>query len=210
MSCTSLSPVCGHSELRCFKIRSTLQFTIPNLSSFLNIFLLLQLVDYRIEFTKWWNTEFKSIKFPSSGTVFDYFLDHDSYRKMLDNMAAQLQAGGTAEKEGGGGKKEDKLPKFEPWTKKIPSFQMPIDTPLQAVLVNTAETVRVRYFMDMLMSKGRPIMLVGTSGCGKTVMMNNKLDSLNSDDYVIANVPFNFYTTSEMLQTVHGYEYCLG
>ena len=72
----------------------------------------------------------------------------------------------------------------------------------QAVLVNTAETVRVRYFMDMLMAKGRPVMLVGTSGCGKTVMINNKLDSLNSDDYVVANVPFNFYTNSEMLQTV--------
>ena len=69
--------------------------------------------------------------------------------------------------------------------------------------MNTAETVRVRYFMDMLMSNARPVMLVGTSGCGKTVMMNNKLESLNSDDYVIANVPFNFYTTSEMLQTVN-------
>ena len=39
--------------------------------------------------------------------------------------------GGTGEKEGGGSKKDDKLPKFEPWTKKIPGFQMPVDTPLQ-------------------------------------------------------------------------------
>jgi dynein heavy chain len=37
-----------------------------------------QLVDYRVEFTKWWATEFKHIKFPSQGTVFDYFLDHQS------------------------------------------------------------------------------------------------------------------------------------
>ena len=37
-----------------------------------------QLVDYRVEFSKWWVTEFKHIKFPSQGTVFDYFLDHET------------------------------------------------------------------------------------------------------------------------------------
>lgn len=45
-------------------------------------------------------------------------------------------------------------------------------------------------------------MLVGGAGTGKTVLMNNKLKSLSTDDYVIANVPFNFYTTSEMLQNI--------
>ena len=38
----------------------------------------MQLVDYRVEFSKWWVTEFKHIKFPSQGTVFDYFLDHET------------------------------------------------------------------------------------------------------------------------------------
>ena len=44
-------------------------------------------------------------------------------------------------------------------------------------------------------------MLVGNAGTGKTVMMSEKLNSL-SEDWMIANVPFNFYTTSEMLQRV--------
>ena len=34
-----------------------------------------QLVDYRVEFSKWWTNEFKNIKFPSQGTVFDYYLE---------------------------------------------------------------------------------------------------------------------------------------
>lgn len=42
----------------------------------------LQLVDYRVEFSKWWVAEFKHIKFPSQGTIFDYFLDHQT-RKWL-------------------------------------------------------------------------------------------------------------------------------
>ena len=30
--------------------------------------------DYRKEFSSFWKKEFKSIKFPSKGTVFDYFV----------------------------------------------------------------------------------------------------------------------------------------
>lgn len=55
--------------------------------------------------------------------------------------------------------------------------------------------------MDLLMEKKHPVMLVGNAGCGKTVLVNEKLASL-SENYAIANVPFNFYTTSEMLQKV--------
>lgn len=44
-------------------------------------------------------------------------------------------------------------------------------------------------------------MLVGNAGTGKTVLMQDKLNSL-SEDFMVANVPFNFYTTSEMLQRV--------
>lgn len=32
-------------------------------------------MDYRVEFSKWWTNEFKNIKFPSQGTVFDYYLE---------------------------------------------------------------------------------------------------------------------------------------
>lgn len=30
------------------------------------------------EFSKWWNNEFKTVKFPPGGTVFDYYIDHDT------------------------------------------------------------------------------------------------------------------------------------
>ena len=33
-----------------------------------------------MEFSKWWTTEFKHIKFPSQGTVFDYFLDSKTHK----------------------------------------------------------------------------------------------------------------------------------
>lgn len=71
----------------------------------------------------------------------------------------------------------------------------------QATMVHTAETTRVRYFLDLLLEKRRPVMLVGNAGTGKTVLINDKIASL-SDDYMVTNVPFNFYTTSEMLQQI--------
>lgn len=31
-----------------------------------------------MEFTKWWTTEFKTVKFPTTGTVFDYYIDPET------------------------------------------------------------------------------------------------------------------------------------
>ena len=72
---------------------------------------------------------------------------------------------------------------------------------MQASLVSTSDTTCIRYFMNMLIEKKLPVMLVGTAGTGKSVMVTEKLLSL-PDSYAVTNVPFNFYTTSEMLQRV--------
>ncbi|XP_055971730.1 dynein axonemal heavy chain 17 [Sorex fumeus] len=130
-----------------------------------------QLIDHRVEFSRWWVNEFKSVKFPSQGSMFDYYIDPDTR-------------------------------KFLPWTDKVPNFELDPDIPLQASLVHTTETIRIRYFMDLLMEKAWPVMLVGNAGTGKSVLMGDKLSSLNPDEYLVQAVPFNFYTTSAMLQGV--------
>ncbi|XP_068101608.1 dynein axonemal heavy chain 11-like isoform X2 [Hyperolius riggenbachi] len=78
---------------------------------------------------------------------------------------------------------------------------IPENSMVQTVLVQTAETTRLRYFLDLLLEKGKPIMLVGSAGVGKTILVSDKLAKL-SEDYVVAKVPFNYYTTSAMLQRV--------
>jgi dynein heavy chain len=55
--------------------------------------------------------------------------------------------------------------------------------------------VRIRFFMDLLMARKVPVMLIGSAGTGKSVIVADKLLSL-PDNYNIANVPFNYYTTS--------------
>ncbi|KAJ9585774.1 hypothetical protein L9F63_002411, partial [Diploptera punctata] len=129
-----------------------------------------QAIDYRVEFTKWWVNEYKTIKFPSQGTVFDYYIDTET--------------------------KE-----FVPWTEKLLVFTLDPDMAISAVLVHTSESIRIRFFLDLLMEQQHPVMLVGNAGVGKTVLVCDKLQSL-SENYAVANVPFNFYTTSEMLQKI--------
>jgi dynein heavy chain len=90
-----------------------------------------QLVDWRDEFSKWWSTEFKTIKFPTNGSVFDYYI-----------------------------RSNDK--KFVSWSDLVPKFEFDPELPLAAALVPTAETVRVRYWMDMLVQAGHPVLLVGS------------------------------------------------
>ncbi|OXB61088.1 hypothetical protein ASZ78_013651 [Callipepla squamata] len=130
-----------------------------------------QLMDYRVEFSKWWVKEFKAVKFPAQGTIFDYYIDPETK-------------------------------KFMPWTDKVPTFKLDPEVPLQASMVHTTETVRIRYFMDLLMEKQRPLMLVGNTGTGKTVLMWDKLQALSTEEYLVQSVPFNFYTTSAMLQAI--------
>ncbi|MGH0147735.1 UNVERIFIED_CONTAM: hypothetical protein FKN15_039853 [Acipenser sinensis] len=129
-----------------------------------------QLIDYRLEFSRWWSKEMRAVKFPSQGTVFDYFIDPDTK-------------------------------KFVPWADKTPVFELEPDVPLQTVLVYTSETICLSYFVDLLLDKGKPVMLVGNAGVGKTILVSEKVSKL-SEEYMVAKVPFNYYTTSAMLQRV--------
>lgn len=64
------------------------------------------------------------------------------------------------------------------------------------------ETVRIRYFLDMLVDLGKPVMLVGGAGTGKSVLLQDMFSNLNTEEFLVKNVSFNFYTTSQMLQNL--------
>lgn len=89
----------------------------------------------------------------------------------------------------------------------IQNFGMPLSLiflsfyfSLQRVLVHTSETARLQYFIELLLEKGQPLMLVGNAGVGKTVFVGDILAGL-SEAYIVSHVPFNYYTTSAALQS---------
>ncbi|XP_051576917.1 dynein axonemal heavy chain 11 [Myxocyprinus asiaticus] len=89
--------------------------------------------------------------------------------------------------------------RFLPWTDRMPTFQMEPDTHVQAVLVPTVETIRLQYFMGMLLETSQPLMLVGGAGTGKSALVKNLLETL-PESFITTKVPLHFYTTSSMLQ----------
>lgn len=40
----------------------------------------LQVTDYRMQFSKWWVSEWKAVAFPEKGLVFDYYVDETQVR----------------------------------------------------------------------------------------------------------------------------------
>jgi len=133
-----------------------------------------QLVDWREVFSKWWLAEFKTVKMPTAGTVFDYF----------------LQRG------------DDGTLKWEAWSSVVPSYTYDADIPLAAALVPTSETVRLRFWMDLLIQNHTPVLLCGFPGTGKTALMLNALRSLSEEDWLVAQTAFNHYTIHHMMQEV--------
>ena len=66
------------------------------------------------------------------------------------------------------------------------------DLPLQACLVHNSETIRIKYFLDLLVKLNVPTMLVGLAGTGKTHLINEKLNQMG-EEYVFNLIAFNFY-----------------
>ncbi|XP_055849033.1 dynein beta chain, ciliary [Episyrphus balteatus] len=97
---------------------------------------------------------------------------------------------------------DNETKKFAPWTNLVPHFELDPDVPLQSNLVHTSETTRLKYFTDILIAEHHPIMFIGPPGSGKTIIMGAKLNALPEAKFAVTNVPFNFYTTSEMLQRI--------
>ena len=90
---------------------------------------------------------------------------------------------------------------FTSWNDKVPKFELDSDVPLQACLVHNSETIRMKFFLDILVDTRFPVMLIGLAGSGKTLLINEKLMHLN-ENFMIANVPFNFYYSGEMTQKI--------
>ena len=90
---------------------------------------------------------------------------------------------------------------FVSWTEKVPKFELDPDMPLGACLVHNSETIRTKFFIDMLIEMKMPTMLIGLAGSGKTLMLNEKLGQMD-EEYIIANVPFNFYYNGELTQKI--------
>ncbi|XP_055687854.1 dynein beta chain, ciliary [Lutzomyia longipalpis] len=125
--------------------------------------------NWRLEFHRWWVRTFKTVKFPATDATVF------DYHVDLDTK------------------------RFILWENLRDDFKFYPEIPLQMTFVDTEETVRLQYLLTLLINAGHPAMIVGGSGCGKTMLVQRKLTTL-SGDFTSANIPMNLYTTSRGFQ----------
>jgi dynein heavy chain len=130
--------------------------------------------DNRKLFSDWWRTEWRGVKLPTQYTIYDYWYDPGSNS-------------------------------FELWSKSpFLSADMMVyesSTPMASVTVPTPETCSVTFWMKILVGMRRPVMLAGPSGTGKTQIVNGMLAQFDPQEFLSSIINFNFYTTSNVLQS---------
>ncbi|KAF0977183.1 hypothetical protein FDP41_003836 [Naegleria fowleri] len=89
---------------------------------------------------------------------------------------------------------------MEPWKDIMPRYEFDVDIPVPQIMVPTEETTCIRYLMDHIVDFGKPLMLVGNAGVGKTQIIQDKLNNLDVLNFSSTTINFNYYTDSESLQ----------
>ncbi|XP_047204788.1 dynein axonemal heavy chain 1 isoform X4 [Girardinichthys multiradiatus] len=99
------------------------------------------------------------LSFPEDGLVYDYRLDEDE--------------------------DEERKVQWISWMKHPKSVVITPEANYADIFVRTAETERLSFLMDLLLTNGKPLLCVGPGGAGKTLTMTNKL---------LRNMPAEFNT----------------
>ncbi|XP_033641711.1 dynein beta chain, flagellar outer arm-like [Asterias rubens] len=128
---------------------------------------------YRSTFSAWWLSEWgQYIDYPEGADVFDYFVDGESQE-------------------------------FVHWNEAVPPYSMPPHEGIPPdAFVHTVSIEQTSYLLGLLSDAGRPILLTGESGCGKTAIVNDRIRTVCSGEVaevLSLSVTTNRFTTSRVL-----------
>jgi hypothetical protein len=73
---------------------------------------------------------------------------------------------------------------------------------INALIINTAETTRQRFFLERFLSLDKPLLFVGATGTGKSAITNSYLLELPKDKYIINNINFSAQTSANQTQDI--------
>lgn len=129
--------------------------------------------DYRKEFSSFFKNEFKGVKFPSKGSVFDYFVQ-------IDQNSFSMQE----------------------WKSVVETIEYDPSVPMGNITVPIPETVSIQSLSKYLIFQQVPVLFIGQAGCGKTQLVQGLLRDIRRikpDDFYYQSINFNFYTDANYL-----------
>ncbi|XP_052130991.1 dynein axonemal heavy chain 6 [Frankliniella occidentalis] len=93
--------------------------------------------------------------------------------------------------------------RMEPWSKVMPSFHYDPQTAFFDLLVPTQDTVCFTYLLEKMMTVNKPVLYIGGTGVGKSVIAKSALNNLAStNDYVPVTLNFSAQTSSIRTQEI--------
>ena len=90
--------------------------------------------------------------------------------------------------------------KFTTWTDIVSEYIAPTELQFSEVIVQTDESTRLTYALNLLASVHQPVMFVGTAGTGKTTIVKDYLRNLDEEAWMTQDINMNYYTDSYALQ----------
>ncbi|XP_065175861.1 dynein axonemal heavy chain 2-like isoform X2 [Sycon ciliatum] len=82
------------------------------------------------------------------------------------------------------------------------SWRYPANSPFYKIMVPTVDTVRYDFLVHSLISTGRPVLMTGPVGTGKTSVAGGVLQKLDSSKYNILMINMSAQTTSNNVQEI--------
>jgi len=89
------------------------------------------------------------------------------------------------------------------WNSLIPSTGFDESLQPHEIIVPTIDTARYTYLLDTCLMHEKPFLLVGPTGTGKTVYINNHLlNNLDRDKFAVMGLAFSAQTTAQQTQDI--------
>ncbi|XP_068576471.1 dynein axonemal heavy chain 1 [Cebidichthys violaceus] len=121
--------------------------------------------------------------FPEEGLVYDYRLDDAGISNFEDDK-----------------EDEERKVQWVSWMKYAKSVVITQETNYADIIIPTADTVRMSFLMDMLLTNKKPVLCIGPTGTGKTLTMSDKLLKNMPAEYITHFLMFSALTSANQTQ----------
>uniref|UniRef100_A0A0X3PWV9 Dynein heavy chain 3 n=1 Tax=Schistocephalus solidus TaxID=70667 RepID=A0A0X3PWV9_SCHSO len=88
------------------------------------------------------------------------------------------------------------------WGARLSMPELPADAKPQDMIVPTVETMRMSFFLELYLSHRIPFLVVGQTGTGKSVLINQHLISMPKEIYIPNTLNFSARTSANLTQDI--------
>ncbi|EQC40888.1 hypothetical protein SDRG_01953 [Saprolegnia diclina VS20] len=86
------------------------------------------------------------------------------------------------------------------WLDTIPKYVVPAESSFSELVVPTSDSVRSTFLMQLALTQGVHMLIVGPTGTGKTINVNQFLEKVDSDKFVPLKLTFSAQTSANQTQ----------